>query len=266
MGNIGALECILALSGTVALQHVLQHLVPKELGAGYACDRAPHNAMHDFEAAVRQQCLYSATFRALAARCKQVTAVLCRSVTMDAWTDDQLKKMQLGGNDRLIKHLKQCSIDKSTPIPAKYNSKGAEVCVAVAPPANQMHKHLLKSFRCTSTCVHVRDAKTLTQLHNRTVKAQEVTLQHSLQAFRSMIKAQAAGQPFQMPPYEQLQGSTQPEPAPAPAQVCSVCMLTPLPLLLQISSFAAHLTMCMVWALSPAFVVSVWWELCHTDD
>jgi ADP-ribosylation factor GTPase-activating protein 1 len=46
---------------------------------------------------------------------------------MDAWTDEQLKKMQLGGNARLSKFLSEYGIPKKTSIPEKYGSKAAEV-------------------------------------------------------------------------------------------------------------------------------------------
>lgn len=50
-----------------------------------------------------------------------------RSVTMDAWSGDQLKKMQLGGNDALNTFLGKYSVDKFTDIKEKYNSQAAEV-------------------------------------------------------------------------------------------------------------------------------------------
>ena len=50
-----------------------------------------------------------------------------RSVTMDAWSGDQLKKMQLGGNDALNAFLGKYSVDKFTEIKEKYNSQAAEV-------------------------------------------------------------------------------------------------------------------------------------------
>ena len=52
---------------------------------------------------------------------------VCRSVTMDAWSDEQLNKMRLGGNERVNDFLKQCGVPKETPIAEKYNSKGAAV-------------------------------------------------------------------------------------------------------------------------------------------
>ena len=52
---------------------------------------------------------------------------MCRSVTMDAWSPDQLRKMQLGGNDTLNNFLGKYSVDKFTEIKDKYNSQAAEV-------------------------------------------------------------------------------------------------------------------------------------------
>ena len=50
-----------------------------------------------------------------------------RSVTMDSWSDIQLKKMEAGGNDRLNKFLAQYGISKETPIVNKYNSPAAGI-------------------------------------------------------------------------------------------------------------------------------------------
>jgi hypothetical protein len=51
----------------------------------------------------------------------------CRSVTMDAWSADQLKKMQAGGNGALNDFFKQYGVDKYTDIRDKYNNRVAEV-------------------------------------------------------------------------------------------------------------------------------------------
>ena len=48
-----------------------------------------------------------------------------RSVTMDSWSEIQLKKMQVGGNQALNSFLAQYGIAKETDIVAKYNSKAA---------------------------------------------------------------------------------------------------------------------------------------------
>lgn len=60
-------------------------------------------------------------------RCLTLHARLfaCRSVTMDAWNPDQLRRMQLGGNDKLNKFLAQYGVQKATEIREKYNSKAA---------------------------------------------------------------------------------------------------------------------------------------------
>mmetsp|Transcript_9445 Transcript_9445/g.28713 ORF Transcript_9445/g.28713 Transcript_9445/m.28713 type:complete len:480 (-) Transcript_9445:182-1621(-) len=50
-----------------------------------------------------------------------------RSVTMDSWNPDQLKKMQMGGNGRLNSFLKPYGVDKYMDIKDKYNTKAAEI-------------------------------------------------------------------------------------------------------------------------------------------
>lgn len=47
---------------------------------------------------------------------------------MDAWSADQLKKMQVGGNGALNDFFKQYGVDKHTDIKDKYNNRVAEVC------------------------------------------------------------------------------------------------------------------------------------------
>jgi hypothetical protein len=46
---------------------------------------------------------------------------------MDAWSADQLKKMQAGGNGVLNDFFKQYGVDKYTEIREKYNNRVAEV-------------------------------------------------------------------------------------------------------------------------------------------
>ena len=46
---------------------------------------------------------------------------------MDSWSQDQLKKMQMGGNGRLNSFLRQYGVEKDMDIKDKYNSKAAEV-------------------------------------------------------------------------------------------------------------------------------------------
>ncbi|KAK9866777.1 hypothetical protein WJX84_000900 [Apatococcus fuscideae] len=50
-----------------------------------------------------------------------------RSVTMDAWSPEQLKKMQAGGNSALNNFLKEYGVEKNTAIKDKYSSRPAEV-------------------------------------------------------------------------------------------------------------------------------------------
>ncbi|KAK9157221.1 hypothetical protein Scep_003795 [Stephania cephalantha] len=50
-----------------------------------------------------------------------------RSVTMDSWSEIQLKKMESGGNDRLNAFLADYGVAKETDVVAKYNSHAAGV-------------------------------------------------------------------------------------------------------------------------------------------
>ncbi|WOL14886.1 hypothetical protein Cni_G23667 [Canna indica] len=50
-----------------------------------------------------------------------------RSVTMDSWSEIQLKKMEAGGNDRLNAFLARYGVSKETDIVAKYNTRAAAV-------------------------------------------------------------------------------------------------------------------------------------------
>ncbi|GMH10156.1 hypothetical protein Nepgr_011997 [Nepenthes gracilis] len=50
-----------------------------------------------------------------------------RSVTMDSWSEIQLKKMECGGNEKLNNFLAQYGIPKETDIVAKYSSHAASV-------------------------------------------------------------------------------------------------------------------------------------------
>ncbi|KAJ4849399.1 putative ADP-ribosylation factor GTPase-activating protein agd6 [Turnera subulata] len=50
-----------------------------------------------------------------------------RSVTMDSWSEIQIKKMEAGGNDRLNAFFAQYGIAKETDIVAKYNTNAASV-------------------------------------------------------------------------------------------------------------------------------------------
>lgn len=50
-----------------------------------------------------------------------------RSVTMDSWSEIQLKKMEFGGNDKFNKFISQYGIQKETDIVTKYNTNAASV-------------------------------------------------------------------------------------------------------------------------------------------
>ncbi|EPS67752.1 hypothetical protein M569_07021, partial [Genlisea aurea] len=50
-----------------------------------------------------------------------------RSVTMDSWSEIQLRKMEAGGNDRFNNFMAQYEISKETEIVSKYNTNAASV-------------------------------------------------------------------------------------------------------------------------------------------
>ncbi|KAL6553533.1 hypothetical protein OROGR_007375 [Orobanche gracilis] len=50
-----------------------------------------------------------------------------RSVTMDSWSEIQLRKMELGGNDNFNRFISQYGIPKQTDIVAKYSTKAAAI-------------------------------------------------------------------------------------------------------------------------------------------
>lgn len=50
-----------------------------------------------------------------------------RSITMDSWTDKQIKLMENGGNDQVISFFQQRGIAKSVPIQQKYKTAEAEL-------------------------------------------------------------------------------------------------------------------------------------------
>ena len=50
-----------------------------------------------------------------------------RSVTMDAWTPDQLARMTAGGNGKLNSFLSEYGVPQGATIPQKYSSKAAEI-------------------------------------------------------------------------------------------------------------------------------------------
>lgn len=50
-----------------------------------------------------------------------------RSITMDSWTEKQIKLMQLGGNDKMSSFLQERGVAPRTPIRVKYQSPEAEL-------------------------------------------------------------------------------------------------------------------------------------------
>ncbi len=70
---------------------------------------------------------------------------------MDSWSQDQLKKMQAGGNSKLNAFLGQYGIAKDTDIAEKYNSKAAEVGRRRA----QCSHPTLHSGRCMLEVLHM---------------------------------------------------------------------------------------------------------------
>jgi ADP-ribosylation factor GTPase-activating protein 1 len=57
-----------------------------------------------------------------------------RSVTMDAWTGEQLRRMRAGGNAKLNAFLTEYGVDPRAPIAVKYNNRAAEVCARFCVP------------------------------------------------------------------------------------------------------------------------------------
>ncbi len=87
---------------------------------------------------------------------ESVLTPLChalRSVTMDAWSGDQLRKMQLGGNDSLNIFLKKYGVDKFTDIKEKYSSQGAEVRFFCWMCASSARYRLARLFARTKNAV-----------------------------------------------------------------------------------------------------------------
>jgi hypothetical protein len=74
-----------------------------------------------------------------------VVPILYRSVTMDAWTDDQLNKMKLGGNKRVNEFLSQYDVDK-------YHSKAAEVCIGKTSCLTFVFTLIQRVFSCHDAC------------------------------------------------------------------------------------------------------------------
>ena len=50
-----------------------------------------------------------------------------RSITMDSWSEKQIKMMRLGGNKRMVDWFDKHNIPKSTSIQQKYNTPAAQL-------------------------------------------------------------------------------------------------------------------------------------------
>uniref|UniRef100_A0A7S2T0J1 Arf-GAP domain-containing protein n=2 Tax=Chloropicon primus TaxID=1764295 RepID=A0A7S2T0J1_9CHLO len=64
-----------------------------------------------------------------------------RSVNMDEWKGKELKKMQLGGNQKMNAFFKKYGVDKNTPIAQKYHTKAAEIYREVMTAAAEGRKY-----------------------------------------------------------------------------------------------------------------------------
>ena len=104
-----------------------------------------------------------------------------RSVTMDAWSEDQLRKMQLGGNDALNSFLAKYGVDKDTEIPEKYNSQAAEARARPAGCCEEVQERIL----AVRPLLSQGDADTRLPV---------------VQIYREKIKAEAQGLPYAVPP------------------------------------------------------------------
>jgi ADP-ribosylation factor GTPase-activating protein 1 len=103
---------------------------------------------------------------------------------MDAWSGDQLKKMQLGGNDALNSFLGKYGVDKDTEIPEKYNSQAAEVQPArLGSPAARGAEPVAPACRRCPCAGRSADTRRVRP-----------------QFYREKIKAEAEGRPYVAPP------------------------------------------------------------------
>jgi len=103
---------------------------------------------------------------------------------MDAWSGDQLRKMQLGGNDALNSFLAKYGVEKDTEIPEKYNSQAAEV--QPARPGSPAARGAEPVAPACSRC----------PCGGRPADARRARPQF----YREKIKAEAEGRPYVAPP------------------------------------------------------------------
>ncbi len=59
---------------------------------------------------------------------------------MDAWSADQLRKMQAGGNGKLNAFLRQYGVDPACDTIEKYNSRAAEVSPQLNSPRHCLQR------------------------------------------------------------------------------------------------------------------------------
>lgn len=85
-----------------------------------------HPSLHTLQVQVHCACIGARTLARTHLRTRTRTRTR-RSVSMDSWSADQLKKMQAGGNNKLNSFLKGYGIEKQQDIVAKYNSEAAGV-------------------------------------------------------------------------------------------------------------------------------------------
>ncbi len=144
-----------------------------------------------------------------------------RSVTMDAWSPEQLQKMQAGGNGVCNAFLKSYGIDKHTDIKEKYNSQAAEV--------RQQDRGVLGTLRrraaCASAPAAAKDPARATLpgvVRAARAAAAEAWLRRQammnarhphipsgpcLQCLREKVKAAVEGRPYTPPPPSSVRSS-----------------------------------------------------------
>lgn len=139
-----------------------------------------------------------------------------RSVGMDAWNADQLKKMQLGGNQQMNDFFAKYGVHKETRISEKYNSQAAEVG---APLLRAIYRALIRPPCVTRTNGPCSFAHTLshsrmsfptcmalipivTAAVNGAVPSPSnpLTTAAALQYYREKLKAEASGGVYNPPP------------------------------------------------------------------
>ena len=124
-----------------------------------------------------------------------------RSVGMDAWSPDQLKKMQLGGNDKLNEFLDKYGVPKHTDIKEKYNSKAAEVWIATVP----IHPAIIELLSQSEISASLAAIESLL-----------VAVPYPdfyTQIYRDKLRADVEGKPFVVPPPSDITSSNKKPPS-----------------------------------------------------